>query len=137
MTSPCGLNCFHCPAHPAMEDDEQRAHRAEIMGKPLEQAFCRGCRSEGGAISLFGRTEPCAVWTCIRESAHEHCCECTDFPRDGLRPYADRAAAVPHNTAVFHLCLIKRTGVERRATDKAKNVRDAYFPAPFGSRGGT
>jgi len=137
MTSPCGLDCFNCPAHLAMEDSEQRARWAEITGKSLEGAFCRGCRDEGGAISLFGRTEPCAVWTCIHGKGHEHCCECADFPCDNLQPYADRAAAVPHNTKVFHLCLIKRMGLERWATEKAKDVRDAYFTAPFGSRGGT
>ena len=90
MTSPCGLDCFNCPAHLAMEDDEQRARWSEITGKPLDEAFCRGCRNEGGAISLFGRTEPCAVWTCIHGKGHEHCCECTAFPCDNLQPYADR-----------------------------------------------
>ena len=136
MTSPCGLDCFNCPAHLALEDDEQRARWSEITGRPLEEAFCRGCRDEGGAISLFGRTEPCAVWTCIHEKGHEHCCECAAFPCDNLQPHADRAAAVPHNTKVFQLCLIERMGLERRAREKAKDVRDAYFTAPFGSRGG-
>ena len=103
MASSCWLDCFDCPAHLAMGDDEQRACWPKTTGKPEEKAFCRGCRDEGGTISLFGRTEPCTVWPCIRGKGHEHCCECTDFPFDTLEPYADRAAAVPRNTKVFQL----------------------------------
>ncbi|MFC2079583.1 DUF3795 domain-containing protein [Candidatus Bipolaricaulota bacterium] len=137
MTSPCGLDCFNCPAHLAMTDDEERARWAQMTGKPLEEAFCTGCRNEGGAISLFGRDKPCSAWTCVQEKGLEFCCDCEEFPCDNLHPYVDRASVVPHNTKVFNLGLIKRMGLESWAEEKAKTVREVYFNAPFGSCGGT
>ena len=42
-----------------MEDEEQRARWSEITGRPIEEAFCRGCRNEGGAIAdNWGKSVP-------------------------------------------------------------------------------
>jgi len=41
------------------------------------------------------------------------------------------ASKVPHNTKVFNLCLIKKMGLEKWATEKAKSVKDTYFKGKF------
>ena len=43
MTSPCGLDCFNCPAHLAMEDDEHlldglNVHAGQLTCFPVGEA---------------------------------------------------------------------------------------------------
>ena len=129
MTSPCGLDCFNCPAYLANENQELSATISKTFGIPSQKASCNGCRNEGGRI--LDRSEPCNVYRCIGKKRIQFCCDCTDFPCDHLHPYADRASQVPHNTKVFNLCLIKKMGLKSWAEDKAKNVRDTYYNGKF------
>lgn len=131
MTAPCGLACFNCLMYHASQDENLRNKIAPRMGLSPEQAQCRGCRNENGTIAFLGMTEPCHVFRCIRDKGLSLCCDCEDFPCDHLHPYADRAGEVPHNTKVFHLCLIKKMGLENWAESKAKSVRETYFKGKF------
>jgi hypothetical protein len=127
MTAPCGLDCFNCPMHLALEDEALRAAISRNLGLPAEQCSCNGCRDCNGQIAFLGMTEPCNVYQCISGKGLSFCSECDDFPCDHLHPYADRASLVPHNTKVFNLCLIRKMGLEPWARDRAKKVRDRYF----------
>ncbi|MBN1496110.1 MAG: DUF3795 domain-containing protein [Spirochaetes bacterium] len=131
MTAPCGLDCFNCPMYRALSDEGLRGKIAASMKIDPEKAACRGCRNESGTIPFLGMTEPCSVYRCIAGKGLDFCSECGDFPCDHLHPYADMAAAVPHNTKVFNLCLIKRMGVEEWAKEKARKVKKTYFTGKF------
>jgi hypothetical protein len=127
MTSPCGLDCFNCPAFLANEDINLRAELSERLHLPIAAAKCKGCRNAKGTIAFLGDNEPCAVFRCTSEKGITYCYECMDFPCDHLHPYADKAAARPHNTKIFNLCLIKKMGIDQWANEKALNVRQKYF----------
>ena len=131
MTAPCGLDCFNCLMYLASEDEELRAKISKNTGILLERVTCRGCRGEAGKPAFLNRAEPCSVYRCITKKNLDFCYQCADFPCDGLHPYADRAAEVPHNTKVFNLCLIKKMGLESWAKAKAKDVRHTYFREKF------
>lgn len=127
MTSPCGLDCFNCPAYLADEDMALRAQIAERHGLPFESAKCGGCRNSRGTISFLGDAGQCAVFTCTSSKGIAFCCECPDFPCDLLHPYADQASVRQHNTKLFNLCLIKKLGLDRWAVEKALSVKKTYF----------
>jgi hypothetical protein len=131
MTSPCGIDCFNCPAYLANEDEKLRTRISKYLDIPSEQAICNGCRNENGPIGCQKMTEPCNVYKCIKKKNIKFCFDCSDFPCDHLHPYADKASQRPHNTKVFNLCLIKKMGLESWAKNKAKNVRDTYFDKKF------
>lgn len=131
MTAPCGLDCFNCPMYMASMNEGLRKKIAENLKIPEEIAQCRGCRNEGGIMAFMKMKEPCNVYRCIEEKGIDLCSDCSDFPCDHLHPYADKASAVPHNTKVFNLCLIKKMGLEEWAAEKAKDVKDTYFKGKF------
>lgn len=131
MTAPCGLDCFNCPMYRAHTDEALRTKIAASMNIEPGRASCRGCRNENGTIPFLGMKEPCGVYRCISARGLDFCCECGDFPCDRLHPYADRASAVPHNTKVFNLCLIKKMGLEKWAEEKAQSVKKTYFTGKF------
>ncbi len=127
MTSPCGMDCFNCPAYLANVDMSLRTDLSEKLHLPIENAKCEGCRNAKGTISLLGDKKPCDVFRCTSEKGITYCYECMEFPCDHLHPYADKAITRPHNTKVFNLCLIKKMGINQWAEDKALNVRNNYF----------
>ncbi|MBU4261400.1 MAG: DUF3795 domain-containing protein [Proteobacteria bacterium] len=127
MTSPCGLDCFNCPAYLANEDMNIRKGISERLHLPIEKARCEGCRNAKGTISFQGDNAPCCVFRCTGAKGITYCYECSDFPCDHLHPYADQATARPHNTKLFNLCLIKKMGVDQWAKEKALNVKNTYF----------
>ncbi|OPY76996.1 MAG: hypothetical protein A4E64_01296 [Syntrophorhabdus sp. PtaU1.Bin058] len=127
MTSPCGLDCFNCPAFLANKDIDIRKSISQRLNLPLEEARCEGCRNTKGTIAFLGDNLPCAVFQCTSEKGIAYCYECADFPCDHLHPYADQANTRPHNTKLFNLCLIKKMGIEQWAKDKAHNVKRTYF----------
>ncbi len=127
MTSPCGLDCFNCPAYLANEDLKLRANISERFHLPFEAARCEGCRNAKGSIAFLGDNRPCDIFRCTSEKGFTFCHECPDFPCDHLHPYADKAADRPHNTKLFNLCLIKKMGVDQWAKNRALNVKQTYF----------
>lgn len=131
MTAPCGLDCFNCPVYLAKDNEKLRKTIAEKSGIPADKAYCEGCRNHNGTIPFLSMTEPCNVYKCITAKNINFCSECADFPCDHLHPYADMASAVPHNTKVFNLCLIKKMGLEKWAEKKAGEVKSTYFKGKF------
>jgi hypothetical protein len=127
MTSPCGMDCFNCPAYLANDDMNIRTEIASKLKLPLEAATCEGCRNAQGTILFLGDNRPCSIFKCTKEKEINYCFDCPDFPCDHLHPYADKAIERPHNTKIFNLCLIKKMGVDRWAEDKALKVRQTYF----------
>lgn len=131
MTAPCGLDCFNCPVYLAGGNEKIRMAVAQRLNISPEKAICRGCRNENGTIKAVNTTQPCNVYKCIAKKGFLFCSDCSDFPCDHLHPYADMAAERPHNTKVFNLGLIKKMGLEKWATEKAKSVRETYYKGKF------
>ena len=127
LTAPCGLDCFNCPIYLANKDEKLRGLIAERLNIPFEKAVCGGCRNESGIIAAIGRDKPCYVYQCVEKKGIDFCYDCEEFPCDYLHPYSDQAAQKPHNTKVFNLCLIKKMGLEKWATEKAKSVKETYY----------
>jgi len=123
MTAPCGLPCFECYLYLANENQEIRTMVSKELAIPVEQAVCKGCRNVHGQPAHLPM--PCNVYPCTEKKGIKFCCDCSDFPCDYLHPYADNAK-MWHNTKVFHLCLIRRMGLEVWAQNKAKSVLDVY-----------
>jgi hypothetical protein len=134
MTAPCGLDCFNCPNYLANDDEalkRQIQEKASSAGFPLPEdvIVCKGCRREDGLIPIrrkYGLGQ-CDVYKCVRSKGIESCADCSDFPCDNLQPYADCASMLPHNTKVYNLALIRKMGLEKWATEKAKSVKEIYF----------
>ena len=130
MTSPCGLPCFHCPAYHAKENPELREKVAVVLGVSLDKATCEGCRALKGKIAFLRPKETCKIFLCTTEKNIEFCNECDDFPCERLHPYADQAH-FPHNTKMYQLCMMKKLGLERWATEEAAKIWDTYRTKPF------
>jgi hypothetical protein len=131
MTSPCGIDCFNCPAYLANKNEKLRTMVARHLDVPFEQAICNGCRNENGRVACHNMTETCHVYKCTEKKNIKFCCDCSDSRCNHLHSYADKASQRPHNTKVFNLCLIKKMGLESWAQTKAKSVRDTYFNEKF------
>ncbi|MCF8099375.1 MAG: DUF3795 domain-containing protein [Desulfarculaceae bacterium] len=135
MTAPCGLDCFNCFFYLATQGDEEALSQTkiyhELMGIPEEVMRCNGCRAHEGNPPMheasMDREGACPAYACTTKKGLDFCCDCDEFPCDYLHPWADRADKLPHNIKVFNLCLIKRMGLEKWATEKAAEVRQTYF----------
>ncbi|MBU0513345.1 MAG: DUF3795 domain-containing protein [Proteobacteria bacterium] len=127
MTSPCGIDCFNCPLHAAVDNENLRQMIAERMGVTPDVAQCPGCRSAKGNMPFLGWTEPCPQYTCANDKGFDFCHECGDFPCHWLHPSAFRADTVPHNYKLYNLLLIQKMGVDDWAGSEAKGVRETYF----------
>jgi hypothetical protein len=130
MTSPCGLPCFHCPAHHALENPELRETLSAVLGVPPDKTTCQGCRPSKGKIAFLHPEKTCRVFLCTTEKNIEFCHECDDFPCERLHPYADQAN-LPHNTKMYQLCMMKKLGLERWAVEEAAKIWDTYRTKPF------
>jgi hypothetical protein len=130
MTSPCGIPCFHCPAHLASKNAEIRKNVAQTLGIPEEQASCEGCRDAVGFCKVLKPDTQCAIYQCAGSRDILFCYECEDFPCNRLQPYADNAR-FPHNTKMYQLCMIKKLGIEKWANEEAAKIWDTYRSEPF------
>ncbi|MCK9376495.1 MAG: DUF3795 domain-containing protein [Syntrophobacterales bacterium] len=123
LTAPCGLPCFACYRYLANEDEKMRQLVSRELGIPVEQAVCSGCRNLQGKPAHLPM--PCRIYPCAGEHEIKFCCDCANFPCDYLHPYFDNAK-LWHNTKVFHLCLIRKLGLEAWAQNKAAQVLADY-----------
>ena len=130
MTSPCGLPCFHCPAHLAMTNPEIRKMLVKTFGLPEEKAACEGCRPQEGRIKLLNPDEQCKIFQCVSAKNIDFCNECDDFPCGRFQPYADQAN-FPHNSKMYQLCMMKKLGFEKWAKEEAAKIWDTYRTKPF------
>ena len=130
MTSPCGLPCFHCPAHLASTNPEIRKIVSETLGVPEEKAACEGCKPQEGRIKLLKPDIQCKIYACAAEKEIDFCHECDDFPCERFQPYADKAQ-YPHNSKMYQLCMMKKLGFEKWAEEEARKIWDNYRTKPF------
>ena len=130
LTSPCGLPCFHCPAHLAITNPEIRKKLSETLNLPEEKATCEGCRPQEGRIELLKPSEQCKIYECATGKNIDFCNECDDFPCGRFQPYADKAQ-FPHNTKMYQLCMMKKLGFEKWAEEEAAKIWDTYRSKPF------
>ncbi|MGE5628736.1 MAG: DUF3795 domain-containing protein [Solirubrobacterales bacterium] len=124
MTSPCGLDCFNCPAQEKNITEEVRQKLVEATGKEPNEVACKGCRT------LKGRNLPtiksCPTYECASEHHLDFCYECEDFPCEKYNPCRSRADKLPHNLKVYNLCKIQKLGLEKWAQE-SKSSRDRYY----------
>ena len=130
MTSPCGLPCFHCPAHLAKSHPEILEKVVATLGVSPDNATCEGCRPHQGRIPLLNPEKTCAIFLCARERGIDFCHQCDDFPCGRLQPYADQAH-FPHNMKMYQLCMMKKLGLEQWADEEAAKIWDTYRATPF------
>ncbi len=123
MTAPCGLPCFECNMHLALESEELRNLLGELFNMPSEQIGCKGCRDEDGKCAHL--PVECNLYPCVKEKGLHNYSECNDFPCDLLHPFYDNTL-MWHNTKAYNLCLIKKMGLEEWGKNKAANVLDMY-----------
>ena len=110
MTAPCGLPCFECYLYLAQFDQEMAETIAGVFNVSSDEIKCKGCR----------------VYKCIESTEMKTCAECDNFPCEYLHPYRDQAEKW-HNTKVYHLCRIKKLGLEKWAKEEAGGILDKYF----------
>ena len=128
MAAPCGMGCFNCKMLQARNNLELRKKAAEKFNLAFEKAYCDGgCREIEGKCLFLDSGKICALYKCSKEKNVTFCYECSDFPRDHLHPCSDRATEIIHNTKLFNLCLIKKMGLEKWATQKSEKVLNEYF----------
>ena len=121
MTAPCGLPCFECYLYLAQFDQEMADMIAGVLNLPPEEVRCRGCRAEDGQCAHLAME--CRVYQCVQKKGMPTCAECEDFPCDYLHPYADQAMK-PHKSKVYHLCRIRKVGLEKWAREEAGGILD-------------
>jgi hypothetical protein len=124
MTAPCGLPCFECYLYLAQFDRQMAATIAGVLNLPAGKIVCKGCRAEDGRCAHLPMA--CRVYQCIEKTGMHTCAECDDFPCDYLHPYRDQAEKW-HNTKVYHLCRIKKNGLDKWAREEAGGILENYF----------
>jgi len=124
MTAPCGLPCFECYLYLAQFDQAMAETIAGVFNVSPDEIKCKGCRAEDGNIAHLPME--CRVYKCIESTGMKICAECDNFPCEYLHPYRDQAEKW-HNTKVYHLCLIKKIGLEKWAKEEAGDILDKYF----------
>jgi len=127
LTAPCGLDCFNCELQENNITDEMRERVSPMLGIPLAEVQCRGCREQKGerlGLPL------CETYRCATDRGIEFCFECDEFPCSKLQPAREGADRYPHNIKLFNLCRIKAAGIEQWAKE-AVDIRKKYFLGKF------
>jgi hypothetical protein len=130
MTAPCGRDCFNCPFFLATTIEKLRLAFAEKLNLPPEKTGCAGCRSCNGnceVLKNYGFNGRCKIFQCVTGKNHTFCFECPDFPCTLLHPLADGADRFPHNLKVYNLCRIRNIGLEKWASEEAKDSFNRYY----------
>ena len=114
LISPCGLYCGQCPLYRARTDKTLRQRIAEGQGIPVEEVpLCEGCRPLQGLIPVSGLEAVCETYACaVDDKKVEFCYQCEDFPCLKLAPCADRAQEIPHNTKIYNLLCLQKSGID-------------------------
>jgi len=154
MTSPCGLDCFHCDMFVSKGKEDIRnkkilffflvpilntialfsskqARRLKVLKKmlktPKDRPFCRGCRNEEGIIPLLSKENPCLIYQCTKSKNLHNCSECPDFPCPLIYPKKKMADILPHNIKLTNCCLIQKHGLKKWAEEYSGKVKKDYF----------
>jgi hypothetical protein len=130
LTAPCGKDCFNCPMYIGEENKENRENFFRSRNIPLDKFQCKGCRESKGyciGLTVLGIDPNCKTFKCVKEHNVEFCYECDEFPCFRLQPVADRSDRVPHALKVYNLCMIKRMGIDKWASEHSKKIFDDYY----------
>ena len=130
MTAPCGRDCFNCPFFLATTNEKLRHTMAKRMNLSPDKTSCNGCRTCKGnceVLKNYGFSGRCKIFQCVTHKNHSFCYECANFPCVLLQPLADRADRFPHNLKIFNLCRIKNIGLEKWATEEAREAFERYY----------
>jgi hypothetical protein len=145
MTAPCGIPCFECIAYKAGSSEIIKKQISERTGLDFEKSSCEGCRNRNGigflseknnifpsgTCLLMNKNGECRIYLCAENKHIHNCSACEEFPCDKLQPLADKADRIPHNLKVYNLALIRKSGLEEWARDKAGPVMRAYMLKKF------
>lgn len=129
LIAPCGIRCEACPVYRARTDEALRRSLAEKAGVPEAFMRCDGCRpTQGSPMPLRGKV--CPTYACAEQNGVTYCHACASFPCRRLHPSAQRADALPHNTKLYSLLVMRRDGLEAWAA-QYDAIQRRYFQAGF------
>jgi hypothetical protein len=114
LVAPCGIYCGACRRYLARTDRALREQIAKERGTPLEEVYvCAGCRPMRGRVKMAGGEPACDTYACaINDKKVEFCYQCDEFPCLKLAPCLDGAQRSPHNTKVYSLLLLQKSGAD-------------------------
>lgn len=96
LAAVCGLFCPACTVFIGTREDPQRLTRlAPHVGKPVEELYCDGCRSEK---RCFYCRERCKMAKCASEKGVDFCGDCRDYPCKELEAFQ---AELPHRIELW------------------------------------
>lgn len=92
----CGLYCGACGIYLATQanDIEKLAHYAAMLGQPLSETRCNGCRS--GKKTAYCNS--CFMIQCSREKDLSFCGECGEYPCEPLKEFQQM---MPHRAELW------------------------------------
>jgi hypothetical protein len=123
LIAPCGLDCGICELY-LSRNNEQLMGALISKGIPKEVLPCDGCRAIEGRCPVIH--DRCATFECAKDNRISFCSGCNDFPCMKLAPAADKAGILPHNTKLFNLCVIHRSGPEA-IIERALEIKQSYY----------
>ncbi|HEY1405338.1 MAG TPA: DUF3795 domain-containing protein [Spirochaetota bacterium] len=126
-TAPCGIDCFNCDVHENNITEKVKEALSAQYKIDKDKIACKGCRAMNGCRLHWNK---CDTLDCVKAKGVDFCHECADFPCSMLMPVAEGAAHYPHNTKLYHLCRMKKIGLERWAEEAAIS-RKKYFKGKF------
>ncbi|MBP7461111.1 MAG: DUF3795 domain-containing protein [Candidatus Delongbacteria bacterium] len=108
LAAVCGLFCPACSLYIGTHHAPQRLEAmAAQMGRPVEELYCDGCRSE--RRSFYCRTM-CGFKACAAEKGVEFCGECPDYPCQTLMNFQSQ---MPHRLELWdNLAMIRKEGLD-------------------------
>jgi len=127
LIAPCGIYCGSCRRYQAHTDKNLRKQIAEEKGIPVEEVFvCAGCRPMGGRVKMAGGEPVCETYACaVNDKKVEFCYQCEDFPCSKLAPCVDHAQDSLHNTKVYSLIWLQKSGIDA-LIEKYPNILRQY-----------
>lgn len=118
LAAVCGLFCPACTLYIGTQEEPERLVRtAELMGRPVEDCKCDGCRSDRRL--WYCRT--CTLAACASRKGIEFCGECKEYPCPDLQRFqAERDH--PHRAELWEAqARIREAGYETWYQEAEKN----------------
>ncbi|MBK9359405.1 MAG: DUF3795 domain-containing protein [Bacteroidales bacterium] len=96
IASVCGLYCGACGIYLATQsnDTEKLSRYATMLGQPLSETRCDGCRS--GCKTAYCNN--CYMMKCSREKNLNFCGECNEYPCEELKNFQQQ---MPHRAELW------------------------------------
>lgn len=92
----CGLYCGACGIYLATQsnDTEKLAQYAIRLNQPLEETYCKGCRSN----QKTAWCRECKMIKCAEEKGVDFCGSCNDYPCEMLKNFQ---SLMPHRAELW------------------------------------